>query len=99
MKRMFLIVALIATGHGYAQKAGSKVPNVNVPVYNYSKKSISINDLKGKLVIVVFWGSNCKGCIEAFPTLTSLQKKFDNKIQIILVTSEPKGRIDSIFAK
>lgn len=56
-------------------------------VYNYPASKIRIGDLKGKLVILDFWGTWCGSCIHSFPKLDSLQKKYKNKLQIILVNS------------
>jgi len=71
-------------------KIGNKMPDVTLTnVLNYAKKSIRLSDYKGKLILVDFWDTHCGNCIAAIPGLDSLQKKFSNKIQIILV--DPLG--------
>lgn len=47
----------------------------------------STKDLKGKLVLLDFWGLGCVSCVESFPKMDSLQKEFGDKFQIILVNS------------
>lgn len=79
---------------------GEKVPDILMS-YNQSGKNLNtrFSDLKGKLVVLDFWGVNCPPCIKAFGKLDTLQKKFENQIQIILITSTSKKEIDSIFLK
>lgn len=73
---------------------GDEVPDLTFKnVFNSSNTEIKLSDLRGKLVILDFWGVFCIPCIEEFPKLDSLQKMFNNEIQIIPVN--PLGR-DSI---
>src|SRR5690606_9824760 len=46
---------------------------------------------KGKLIILDFWATWCGACIEQFPKINSLQSKFKDKIQFILVNSKNTG--------
>lgn len=46
-------------------------------------------DLRGKAVVLEFWATWCGPCIEKFPRLTELSKKFaDKPVQFIFVTDE-----------
>jgi thiol-disulfide isomerase/thioredoxin len=64
------------------------VPDITLTnVYNYPVSKIRLSDLKGKLVILDFWATSCKSCIENFPKTQELQKEFINKLQIILVNT------------
>jgi thiol-disulfide isomerase/thioredoxin len=83
-----------------ALEVGDSVPEVTIKdIHNYSSNSLKISDLKGKLVILDFWGINCQPCIEAFPKLEALQKAFGEEICIIPVTTSSKGLLDSTFKK
>jgi len=65
---------------------GDTVPEVVMPyMYNYPSTSLKISDLKGKLVILDFWAIWCHGCLQDIAKLDSLQKEFQNQIQIVLV--------------
>lgn len=56
-------------------------------------------DYRGKLVILDFWNTSCKVCIEAMPKLDSLQKEFKDQIQIVLVTENSTSEVDELFGK
>jgi thiol-disulfide isomerase/thioredoxin len=47
-------------------------------------KFVDINDLRGKVVYIDFWGSWCKACLLQMPNSAILQKKFKNKDVVFL---------------
>lgn len=60
----------------------------------------STKDLKGKLVLLDFWGLGCVSCVESFPKMDSLQREFGDKFQIILVnSSSPEERCLEFISK
>src|SRR5438034_9125331 len=59
-------------------------------VTNYKSKTARLSDFKGKIIILDFWSSFCGSCINLFPHLDSLQQKFKNDLQIILVNTNSK---------
>lgn len=61
---------------------------------NYVQKTASLNDFKDKMVILGFWFTSCSACLREFPNELDLQEKFDNEIQIILITYQPASEID-----
>lgn len=46
-------------------------------------KSLSLSDLKGKWVILDFWGSWCPWCIKGFPALKEAYKQYDGKVEVL----------------
>lgn len=64
---------------------------------NYKKEKLSLDELKGKFVIVDFWGTFCIPCIRAFPKLDSLQKKFNDSLQILLVATDGYQRAKHFY--
>lgn len=68
-------------------------------VHNYSSDTLKFSDLRGKLVVLDFWGIYCGACIAGFPELDSLQKAFSGKIQIILVTTYSQNDIKKMFSR
>ncbi|MES2373438.1 MAG: TlpA disulfide reductase family protein [Bacteroidota bacterium] len=71
---------------------GDQMPNlvldqIGEVVYNKTG-SKKFSDFKGKLVILDFWNIHCGSCIEGFPKMEKLQKKFKDSIQIIFVNAE-----------
>lgn len=90
-------------------KVGDKIPDViwHMPlqVVNHpeEKKTITLNDYKGKPIILDFWATWCSSCIQEFPKLDSIQKK-NKKLQIILVnsikgTGDNETKITTFFTK
>ena len=74
-------------------KIGDKVPDIEFKIKNYSKPTAKISDFKGKLVILDLWGVTCGSCIAAMPHMAELQKKFEGKIQVILVTKDSGEKV------
>lgn len=81
-------------------KTGDALPDLVIPsVLNYKDSTLELADLRGKHVIFDFWTTGCLACIQSFPKLDSLQKKFKDRLQIILVTYQRKEVIEDFFIK
>lgn len=61
-------------------------------VYYYKDKQIAISSLNDKYTILDFWATSCGVCIESFPKMSEMQKRFDGKLNIILIGLEEKQR-------
>ena len=67
----------------------SRVPDIVFSnVINYKASAMKLSDFKVKLVILDFWSSWCTSCIALFPHLDSLQRRYKDSIQIILVNTK-----------
>lgn len=55
---------------------------------NYKKEKLALSELKGKFVIVDFWGTFCIPCITAIPKMEQLQKKFGDNLQVLMVATD-----------
>jgi peroxiredoxin len=58
---------------------------------------ISLEDLRGKVVLLDFWGTWCPPCVESVPALRDLQKRFAKEPQFKMISvsndgDEPKWR-------
>lgn len=71
-------------------------PLVLTNVINSADSVIRLSDLRGKLVILDFWSSNCGYCIKLFPDLDSLQREFGDDLAIILVNGRSKQIGDTV---
>jgi thiol-disulfide isomerase/thioredoxin len=70
---------------------GDYVPDTELShVLNYPATSIHLPGLKDKLIILDLWSSWCSSCIAFFPHLDSLQLRYKNDIQIILVNARSR---------
>lgn len=66
---------------------------------NHTGKT-TFSQFRGKLVILDFWDSYCSSCIENFPHMVELQKKFGDRIQIMLVNhEETQDEIEQSFSR
>ncbi|MDP4129796.1 MAG: TlpA disulfide reductase family protein [Bacteroidota bacterium] len=66
---------------------GDSVPDIEFTnVINSPVSKIHLSDLKGKLVILDFWGQYCAPCIQELPVLDSLQRKHKDQIRIITIS-------------
>lgn len=65
---------------------------------NYDKESIDLSsDLKGKLVILDYWNKRCYPCIADFPRLDTLQRLYNDNLQIIPWTLDTYEDVKLIF--
>jgi len=56
---------------------GKEIPNLNFP--NPNGKNISLNSLKGNIVLLDFWASWCRPCRAENPNVVKLYNKYKNK--------------------
>lgn len=49
----------------------------NIKFNDFSGKTLSLNDVKGKLTIVHFWATWCAPCVEELPEIAEIQKKYE----------------------
>ncbi len=70
---------------------GDKIPDIELGrIINYSKVKTKISDFNVKPLILYFWAPWCSPCIAGMPKLDSLQKKFSNTVNILLITKDSK---------
>ncbi|HMR25746.1 MAG TPA: TlpA disulfide reductase family protein [Oligoflexia bacterium] len=78
----------------------SSLENVSQKLLN---KSVTANDLRGKVVFLHFWATWCKPCVEELPELEKLFAKIkDNKNIVFLAVSidtEGKPALDRFFER
>lgn len=63
---------------------------IQAPIENIS----SVDELKGKVLLLEFWATWCMPCIKAFPHLNELKSKFKNSdFEIIAITYEKEETV------
>ncbi len=85
-------------------KIGDKVPDVAINnISNYKTSSAKLSDFEGKLLILDFWATWCSACLKNFPLLDSLQRKYPDQLQVLLVndinTGDSPKKITELFEK
>jgi thiol-disulfide isomerase/thioredoxin len=68
------------------------------------QQKITLNNYRGKVIILDFWATWCSSCIKHFLKADSLEKEFDQDLQIILVnsitgTGDTESKVYSFYAK
>lgn len=98
-KMAAMTACLLLSSYSDAQKpvlkkplyVGATVPEVRLAnMLYYPAKNVRLSDFRGKLVILDFWSSWCGACIHLMPHMDSLQRKFGNQVQIILVNQKSR---------
>lgn len=57
-------------------------------LFNYKKEKLALAELKGKFVIIDFWGTFCLPCITDFPKWENLQTRFGDTLGFLLVATD-----------
>lgn len=53
--------------------------------------TLTLSSLRGRAVLVDFWATWCKPCIEMMPTLSELQNRFGRRLRVVGVSIDEKG--------
>lgn len=68
-------------------KIGSPVPEIN-SLNTYDGKTFVLSSLKGKYVVLDFWGTWCGPCIAGMPRMKEYLDKYPGKLAIVGVAQE-----------
>lgn len=100
MKTTTLFLLLIVQC-GLAQSPkGEPIPNLRFgTLLNAPTNTVTLDQIRSKLVLIEFWATWCGPCIEAMPHLNALQQRHANQLQIITVTDESPERIGRFLTK
>lgn len=76
-------------------EVGARCPDFTVSVYDRkdggfvaNEQTVSIGDLKGKIVIVNFWSTTCGSCMEEMPHFDEFQKAYKDEVVILALDGE-----------
>jgi thiol-disulfide isomerase/thioredoxin len=86
----FLLLGLLAT----CLSAAATMDGVNLGTH-ISGPKVTVEELKGKVVLFEYWGVNCPPCRSSIPHLSSWQKQFDRETFVIIANHCQGGTADN----
>jgi peroxiredoxin len=93
------LILLIVQGQGLVN-IGNNIPTYTLTnVINSPNSQIDISSLKGKPILINFWGTWCSPCIPEMTNLSKIQKLFGEKIQIIAVSNDSEDKLKYYLKK
>lgn len=79
LKKSLLPIAIIALLVFLAFQLSNKTAAPDVTFTTIDGKKISMAELKGKVVLVNFWATDCPGCIKEMPQLINTYNQYHQK--------------------
>ena len=76
---------------------GNPAPDFSVKALAGGKGTVSLKSLRGKVILVDFWGTFCEPCKKSFPKLQDLNTKFATSgLQIVGISEDEADDKDKI---
>jgi len=88
-KKIFLPVVVIFLIAFLFYKLNDKPTSPNVTFTTIEGRKINMAELKGKVVLVNFWATDCPGCIKEMPDLVNAYKNYHEQGLEILAVAMP----------
>ncbi|WP_245586297.1 TlpA family protein disulfide reductase [Olivibacter sitiensis] len=61
------------------------------------KDTITLNDYRGKLIILDFWATWCSSCIAAMPETHEVEKEYSEDMVVIPISDEPSDKVGTFL--
>jgi thiol-disulfide isomerase/thioredoxin len=62
-------------------------------------RTISLNDYRGKLIMLDFWATWCGSCIANMPKTDSLQSKFQHDFSVVMLTAQDNKTVQAFLKR
>jgi uncharacterized protein (TIGR03435 family) len=97
MKKLliFWLGLLLSVPVSHAQTIlGQPAPNLRfATVLNGSQPNLTLEQLRGKVVLLEFWATYCGPCLTAMPHLQELQRQFGGRLQVVAISPDSPARL------
>lgn len=95
-----IVLTLIQQAKSQSTYPGETWPDLEFKeVKNYHQPVLRLSDFKGKALLISVWTHSCLPCIEAFPLLDSMQERFKDRLQVILLNPETADSTRKFFIR
>jgi len=102
-KTMMLMAALLCSLMMNAQDAPKMAEGQDAPEFTLTSldgSAFKLSSLRGKYVVLDFWGSWCANCIKGFPEMAAYYAKYKEKMEIVGVDcNDTEARWKAAVAK
>lgn len=75
-------------GGDKGELVGNPAPDFHLKAVTGSKEAISMQDMRGQVVLLDFWGTFCQPCKKSFPKLEELSRKYGSRGLRVIGVSE-----------
>lgn len=93
---LFYLAAIgILVGMLYSPQ--NKLKNKTAPLFetvDYRGKPVSLGDLRGKVVVLDFWGVWCPHCVRMIPKLHNIKERYKKRGVVVIGLHSADGRPD-----
>ena len=96
MRKIILLITLLSISNFYAQEKklwAKSFINKKAPEIVVEKWLTEKPETNGKFVLIDFWATWCGPCKKAIPELNEFHHKFKDKLVVIGISDEPKGKV------
>ena len=94
-----LLILVFAGCYGGARppRIGTAAPDFTV---QDADRKVSLDQLKGKIVVLNFWATWCPPCVDEMPSLVQMQQKLKDKgVEVLAVSVDADGNAYRKFLK
>ncbi len=94
---IFLLLIVVAISFFYSQNQNRPDVPADLVYKTIDGRSITLEQLRGKTILVDFWSTSCKSCIKEMPDLIALHNEFSAKGFEIIGVAMPYDRPDMVL--
>ena len=82
---LLCVAFLVACNSSHPPRIGNPAPNFRI---TDGQQSVSLDQFRGKPLVLNFWASWCQPCIEETPSLVQLQRELGSKVTILGISED-----------